>query len=272
MLAVADAQRPRAFARSDDARSARLWRAGDLLVFNDTRVVAARLLGTKPSGGRVEMLLERALGETCEALVQLAPASRARRTRSRRPPAARCAFSAPTRGPVAHRNARARRWNSSSAGARCRCRRIFIAPPEASDRERYQSIFARERGAVAAPTASLHFDAAIGVADRARAASSCAFVTLHVGAGTFQPLRTDDLDSHVHARRARFGERGRLRGDQAARAAGGRVIARRHDGRPRARVGGAAAGCAAWDSRRSWSGETRLFIRPGFRFRSSMRC
>jgi len=189
-----------------------------------------------------------------------------------------------------------------------------------SDRERYQSIFAREKGAVAAPTASLHFDAAL-VAKLDAMGVARAFVTLHVGAGTFQPLRTDDLDAHrMHAERVsvsretwdavkRTGRAGGrviavgttvVRalesaalevGDAAAHAASsnvGAVPEGAHTASASARSdsGGAsnaraaslsarsrsddahAASGSASDTAPAWSGETRLFIRPGFEFKA----
>jgi len=148
-----------------------------------------------------------------------------------------------------------------------------------SDRERYQSIFAREKGAVAAPTASLHFDAPL-VAKLEAMGVERAFVTLHVGAGTFQPLRTDDLDAHrMHAERVSV-SCATWDAVKRTRAAGGRVIAvgttvvralesaaleigvtdePDASGSAHAAAGGAAV---------VWSGETRLFIRPGFEFKA----
>ena len=158
---------------------------------------------------------------------------------------------------------------------------------DASDRERYQSIFAREKGAVAAPTASLHFDASL-VAKLEAMGVTRAFVTLHVGAGTFQPLRTDDLDAHkMHAERVSVSA-ATWETIQRTRQAGGRVIAigttvvralesaALHARGPttpeNAGLGlGAVApsasnGAATGGAADIFSGETRLFIRPGFDF------
>ncbi|MGH8323417.1 MAG: tRNA preQ1(34) S-adenosylmethionine ribosyltransferase-isomerase QueA, partial [Steroidobacteraceae bacterium] len=139
---------------------------------------------------------------------------------------------------------------------------------EASDRERYQSIFAREKGAVAAPTASLHFDASL-VAKLDALGVGRAFVTLHVGAGTFQPLRTDGLDAHkMHAERVSVSAAA-WNAIQRTRAAGGRIVA---VGTTvvRALESAALAMPAPEPEPRAaattWSGETRLFIRPGFKF------
>ncbi|MGH8261775.1 MAG: tRNA preQ1(34) S-adenosylmethionine ribosyltransferase-isomerase QueA, partial [Steroidobacteraceae bacterium] len=139
--------------------------------------------------------------------------------------------------------------------------------PSARDRERYQSLFARAPGAVAAPTASLHFDAPL-IAALDRRGIERAFVTLHVGAGTFQPIRGSDLAAHaLHAERVTVSaEAGAA--IRRTRGRGGRVVA---VGTTVVRALEAAAlelpmmGPA--DAPAPWSGETRLFIRPGFRFR-----
>jgi S-adenosylmethionine:tRNA ribosyltransferase-isomerase len=163
--------------------------------------------------------------------------------------------------------------------------------PDANDRERYQSIFARERGAVAAPTASLHFDSQLIGEIEARGVRR-AFVTLHVGAGTFQPVRMDDLESHVmHAERVSVSA-ATCRAIEKTRAEGGRVIAvgttvirALESAALAATVAAQAARTAAPTATphatpaaaphtspplqlpaEGWSGETRLFIRPGFHF------
>jgi S-adenosylmethionine:tRNA ribosyltransferase-isomerase len=131
--------------------------------------------------------------------------------------------------------------------------------PDARDRERYQSLFARVPGAVAAPTASLHFDATLLAALAARGIEK-AVVTLHVGAGTFQPLRSEDIEEHVmHTERFEVSA-ATVEAINRTRAAGGRVIA----------VGTTVARSlesAATEGLRPCSGDTALFIRPGFRFR-----
>jgi S-adenosylmethionine:tRNA ribosyltransferase-isomerase len=235
-----------------------LLRSGDLLVFNDTKVVAARLVGNKPSGGRVEVFLERVVAES-EALVQL---------RASKP--IREGLEVTTAGGVVRILGRQDDlWRVEFPGPALeffeRWGDVPLPPyihraPDANDRERYQSIFARERGAVAAPTASLHFDSQLIGEIEARGVS-CAFVTLHVGAGTFQPVRMDDLESHVmHAERVSVSA-ATCRAIEKTRAEGGRVIAvgttviRALESA--ALAGGALSG---------WSGETRLFIRPGFKF------
>ena len=115
------------------------------------------------------------------------------------------------------------RAGCSTPGA-CRCRRTSIATPDADDDARYQTVFAREPGAVAAPTAGLHFDEALLDALRARGVES-GHVTLHVGAGTFQPVRVDDLDEHrMHSEWLNVGA-ALVEQVRRTRARGGRVIA-----------------------------------------------
>jgi S-adenosylmethionine:tRNA ribosyltransferase-isomerase len=240
----------------------RLLSRGDLLVLNDTRVVAARLFGSKPSGGRVEILLERPVGER-EALAQL---------RSSKPIRPGLEIATPG-GPVLVMAREEDLWRIRLPEAVLdffdRVGHVPLPPyirraAGELDQERYQSLFARERGAVAAPTASLHFDETLLEALEARGVGR-AFVTLHVGAGTFQPVRTDDLDSHVmHAERATVGA-----------ATCGAIARARAEGRRVVAVGTTvvrALESAALSSKEEgalapWSGETTLFVRPGFRFR-----
>ncbi len=245
---------------------------GDLLVMNDTRVVAARLMGVKPSGGRVEILLERPVGE-CEALVHL---------RASKP--ARAGLGISTSGGTLEVLAReADLWRVRLPGPALdffdRWGEVPLPPyihraADESDRERYQSVFARERGAVAAPTASLHFDASLLERMRLRGIER-AFVTLHVGAGTFQPVRVDDVDGHVmHAERVTV-DAAACQAILRAKTAGRRVIAvgttvvRALESAASNAEQGAPARLGASDAPQlaPWSGETRLFIRPGYRFR-----
>jgi S-adenosylmethionine:tRNA ribosyltransferase-isomerase len=235
-----------------------LLRPCDLLVFNDTKVVAARLVGTKPSGGRVEIFLERVIGSE-EAVVQL---------RASKP--IREGLEVTTAGGVVRVLAREDDlWRVGFPGPALeffeRWGEVPLPPyihraPDANDRVRYQSIFARERGAVAAPTASLHFDSPLVEQMQAQGVKR-AFITLHVGAGTFQPVRTDDLEAHVmHAERVSVSA-ATWEAIREARAAGGRVIA---VGTTVVRALESAA--LATQGLDDWSGETRLFIRPGFDF------
>lgn len=251
---------------------------GDLLVLNDTRVVAARVFGTKASGGRVELLLERPAGES-EALVQLRASKPIR-------PGLEIATPGGSVEVLAREDDLWRvrlpapaldffdRWGQVPLPP------YILRPADELDQQRYQTVFARERGAVAAPTASLHFDEPLLAELRAREVS-LAFVTLHVGAGTFQPVRVDDIDSHVmHSERATVGA-ATCEAIMRARSAGRRVIAA---GTTVARAlesaalstdeHGEVSGASEAALRQAgsgpccvpWSGETRLFIRPGFRF------
>jgi len=235
-------------------------RAGDLLIVNDTRVVPARLIGAKRTGGRVEILLERAL-EGRQALAQLSASK-----------PIRAGLEVDTPGGVVHVLAReAELWRIElPAPALEFCERFGAVPlppyirraPLPQDRERYQSIFAREPGAVAAPTASLHFDAALTAALAARGVCRTC-ITLHVGAGTFQPLRGDEVASHLlHPERAAVGTAA-CEAIAGTRAAGGRVVA---VGTTVVRALESAALAAPGGALAPWQGETRLFITPGFRF------
>ena len=198
-----------------------LLREGDLLVFNDTRVVAARLVGFKPSGGRVEIFLERAIGDAL-ALVQL---------RASKP--IREELEIATEGGSVRVVAKeGDLWKVALPGPTLeffeRWGEVPLPPyihrtPDAADRQRYQSVFAKHPGAVAAPTASLHFDDELVRRIEARGVKR-AFVTLHVGAGTFQPVRTEDLESHVmHAEWVSVGAE-TCEAIERTRAAGGRVV------------------------------------------------
>jgi S-adenosylmethionine:tRNA ribosyltransferase-isomerase len=234
----------------------------DLLVLNDTRVVPARLIGHKPSGGRVEIFLERALGDT-EAVAQLSASK-----------PIRAGLVINTAGGVVTVLAReSEHWRIRLPAAAHEFFERYGAVPlppyihreaQEEDRERYQSIFARASGAVAAPTASLHFDAALTEALSARGIER-AYVTLHVGAGTFQPVRVEDLASHVmHAERVAV-PADTCAAIARARSAGGRVVA---VGTTVVRALESAA-AANGGTLAPWRGETRLFITPGFEFRVS---
>ena len=255
-------------------------RAGDLLVFNDTRVVAARIVGSKASGGRVEIFLERVTADFGrQALVQM---------RASKP--IREGLEVTTPGGIVRVVGREDElWRIEVPGP-SDALEFFESwgevplPPyihrsaDASDRERYQSIFAREKGAVAAPTASLHFDAPL-VAKLEAMGVGRAFVTLHVGAGTFQPLRTDDLDAHkMHAERVSVSA-ATWEAIRRTREAGGRVLAvgttvvRALESAALQATGlgalppaGTADGMPHSPPTPTWSSETRLFIRPGFEF------
>lgn len=236
-----------------------LLRHGDLLVVNDTRVVPARIHGRKDSGGRIEILLERLSGER-RALVQL---------RSSKAPAPGSGMRLPGGGRATVTGRSGEFWElefDEEPG------RVFDAqgevplppylgrPAEELDRERYQTVYARSPGAVAAPTAGLHFDPQMLAACEA-AGASIARVTLHVGAGTFQPVRAEDVREHrMHAESLEVNE-GTCSQVRDCRRRGGRVVAVGTT-TVRALESAATGGRLA-----PFRGDTRLFITPGFRFR-----
>jgi S-adenosylmethionine:tRNA ribosyltransferase-isomerase len=236
-----------------------LLQPGDLLVFNDTRVLPARMPARKLSGGRIELFLERAL-EGARALVQL------RDSKSLRP-----GMSLQTDGGLVRLLARrAPFWEvelPAEAVAFFDAHGLVPLPPyidrpaQAADRERYQSLLARVPGAVAAPTASLHFDEALLAALAARGIER-SLITLHVGAGTFQPLRAESLETHVmHSERYEVSA-ATVAAIGRARAAGRRVVA---VGTTVVRALESAA-LAAGPELAPGHGDTTLFIVPGYRF------
>ncbi|QRR33719.1 tRNA preQ1(34) S-adenosylmethionine ribosyltransferase-isomerase QueA [Hydrogenophaga sp. YM1] len=232
---------------------------GDLLVFNDTQVIKARLFGRKATGGAVELLVERVL-QNHEVVAHMKV--------SKKPLVGAVlemdgGFSAELIG----------RWPDED-GALFRLR--FSGEPHAlmaahghvplppyiehgdtaEDERRYQTVFAKHPGAVAAPTAALHFDEALLAALRARGVQT-AEVTLHVGAGTFQPVKTENIAEHtMHAEWYRVPE-ATIAAIDACRARGGRVV---------------AVGTTTVRTLESWAafgrteGDTQIFITPGFHF------
>jgi S-adenosylmethionine:tRNA ribosyltransferase-isomerase len=238
----------------------RLLRQGDLLVFNDTRVIPARLFGHKlGSGGRVEIMLERLTG-TRAAIVQL------RASKPVRPGAVIALAGADTLTVVDREDDFWRVEFSGDAHEIFDRHGEMPLPPyvaraaEAEDSERYQTVYAREPGAVAAPTAGLHFDEQLLQACRG-AGAEFAYVTLHVGAGTFQPVRVDNVAEHRMHSELYVVPAVTCAAVAAARARGSRVIA----------IGTTAVrsleSAAAGGELRPSAGETRLFITPGKRFR-----
>jgi S-adenosylmethionine:tRNA ribosyltransferase-isomerase len=231
---------------------------GDLLVFNDTRVVKARLLGCKPTGGRVEALIERVLEPTL-ALAMV-------RTSHKPQPGSVFVFDdalATVEG--RHGEFFVLRFDADVAAVMERHGHVPLPPyiahaDAAEDAERYQTVYAARPGAVAAPTAGLHFTR--DLLDRLRARGiELATLTLHVGAGTFQPVRTRNLSEHrMHSERFEIGE-ATANAVNAARAAKRRVIA----------VGTTSLRALESAGRdgtlRAGPGETELFITPGYRFR-----
>lgn len=237
---------------------------GDLLVFNDTRVIPARLHARKTTGGRVELLVERVLDATT-ALAQLGA--------NRKPAAGGRLIIEDTEHEVKVEGRVDEFWRVRLADPAADWVELLHAhghmplPPyivredDASDRERYQTVYGRKPGAVAAPTAGLHFDDALLAALDARGVQR-AFCTLHVGAGTFQPVRVDRVEDHrmhpewLDVSQALVDRIG------ATRAAGGRVIA----------VGTTAVRsletAASDGALKPFTGDSRLFIYPGYRFRA----
>ncbi|WP_290652944.1 tRNA preQ1(34) S-adenosylmethionine ribosyltransferase-isomerase QueA [Aquisalimonas sp.] len=238
-----------------------LLRPGDLLVLNDTRVIPARLYGCKATGGRVEILLERIL-DAGRVLAHLRVSR------------------APSLGTTISLDGGA---EAQVEGRRGACFVLAIhgvedllafleahghvpLPPyirrqdEPLDHGRYQTVFAREPGAVAAPTAGLHFDvpllerlAAMGIAQ--------ARVTLHIGAGTFQPVRTETVEEHrMHSEVLQVSE-ATCAQVKACRERGGRVVA------VGTTVVRALEGAVCHGELAPFQGETDIFIYPGYRFR-----
>jgi S-adenosylmethionine:tRNA ribosyltransferase-isomerase len=236
--------------------------SGDLLVFNDTRVIPARLFGQKESGGRVEILLERITG---------AHEVRAQVGASKSPKAdSRITLDEGTRLTVLGRDGEfyKLRFDTDEPLERVllRAGRMPLPPyiqreADITDDARYQTVFARHTGAVAAPTAGLHFDAAL-LERLGERGVRFGHVTLHVGAGTFQPMRVESLDEHVMHRE--WLNVGAELCEQIARtrAQGGRVIA----------VGTTvvrALETALRDGEiKPFAGDTQIFIFPGYRIRS----
>jgi S-adenosylmethionine:tRNA ribosyltransferase-isomerase len=240
-----------------------LLRPHDLLVFNDTKVIPARLYGEKETGGRIEILVERLLGAH-ELLAQV------RASKPPKPGMRLLIVGADETLVVRGREGEFFRLALDGQGEVLplleRAGHIPLPPyiarsEETADRERYQTVFAREPGAVAAPTAGLHFDEALLDAVRARGAR-IATLTLHVGAGTFQPLRVEALSEHrMHAERYVISE-DLVQAVAQTRAARGRIVA---IGTTSVR----ALESAAQDDGglQAGSGESRLFITPGYRFK-----
>jgi S-adenosylmethionine:tRNA ribosyltransferase-isomerase len=264
-----------------------LLRPNDLLVFNDTRVIKARLFGEKSSGGKVEILVERIV-EKDRALVHMraskSPKAGGRLRLSN-------AFDATVLGRAGDEGDL---FDLRFAGPVLELLEKYgqtpLPPyithtPDQGDDARYQTVYAREPGAVAAPTAGLHFDADMLAGLKTQGVNT-AFVTLHVGAGTFLPVRVQNLDEHVMHSEWYTVTQATVDAINAARAAGGRVIA---VGTTSVRALESAAAATAKANATTdanhpavnatsasprppatlaaQSGDTRLFITPGFTFR-----
>jgi S-adenosylmethionine:tRNA ribosyltransferase-isomerase len=254
--------RGHAFADRQFADLPDLLLPGDLLVLNDTRVIKARLHGSKSSGGKVEVLIERLL-EGNMALAQV---------RASKTPVAgsELTLGSGLRATVEGRDGEffVLRFERGEALADMLEREGEVPLPPyiehaaaPADEARYQTVYAREPGAVAAPTAGLHFDSAMFEALEARGVKR-AFVTLHVGAGTFQPVRSEDLSLHRMHREFYTVPQATVDAIRAARVAHGRIVC---VGTTSLR---ALEACAAKGGElAAGGGETDLFITPGYVFR-----
>lgn len=232
----------------------------DLLVFNDTRVIPARLHGHKTTGGKVEVLVERVLDD--QHVLAHIRASKAPK------PGTHLLLEAAIEAEMIGREGDLFRLRFSSEHPQQTVLALLERyghiplppyidrPDESSDRERYQTVYAKHPGAVAAPTAGLHFDDQLLATIKAQGVETTT-VTLHVGAGTFQPVRTNDLSQHImHAEYAEVSA-ATCAAVAACKARGGRVIA----------VGTTSVrsleSAAQSGTLRPFQDETRLFIKPG---------
>jgi S-adenosylmethionine:tRNA ribosyltransferase-isomerase len=242
-----------------------LLRAGDLLVFNDTRVIKARFFGKKESGGQVEVLLERIVDAT-HAIAQV------RASKSPKPGTKlklADAFEVVVTGragaggeffalETVDRNSL---WDFAEQHGKLPLPPYIGHPAEGADETRYQTVYAREPGAVAAPTAGLHFDETMLATLRAGGVQT-AFLTLHVGAGTYQPVRVDKIADHrMHSERFEIPQ-ATADAITATRAAGGRIIAVGTTSLRALESAGNTDGTV-----KSGAAETDIFITPGYRFK-----
>lgn len=232
---------------------------GDLVIANDTKVVPARLMASKPTGGKVEVMLERLL-DPPRALVQL---------KSNKP--VRVGQALKINSLAVRVCGRAGRFYVLEFDPQTDPEQIFrdygnvpLPPyihrdPSNEDAERYQTVYSKVPGAVAAPTAGLHFDQQM--IDRLRAKGVLwKTVTLHVGAGTFLPIQSDKVEGHImHEERVSVEEE-TCCAIREVKAAGGRVLA------IGTTVVRALESAASGGTLESFEGETRLFIKPGFKF------
>jgi S-adenosylmethionine:tRNA ribosyltransferase-isomerase len=234
---------------------------GDVVVLNDTRVINARLTGRKRTGGRVEVMVERVLGPD-EVLAQVGVNHPPK-------PGTTLVLAESVEASVIERRGELYRLRFERCAdvlallerhGSVPLPRYVTRPADGDDAERYQTVYAREAGAVAAPTAGLHFDTAL-LAEMERRGVELAYLTLHVGVGTFQPVRSQDLAGHrMHSECYRVPQ-AVVDAVARARAAGGRVLAVGTTAL-RALESAAADGALA-----AGHGETSLFVLPGYRFR-----
>lgn len=242
-------------------------RPNDLLVFNNTKVIKARLVGQKASGGKIEVLIERITGEHT-ALAHI------RASKSPKPGQTLYFADQQLSAEVMGRQDALfeLRFNLPALEALEQFGQLPLPPyiakqPTDEDEKRYQTVYASELGAVAAPTAGLHFDDSI-LAALDQLGVQRAYVTLHVGAGTFQPVKVEQLDQHImHAERFHVPEC-TLKAIEATQRAGGRVVA---IGTTSVRALESAAQLEQCKGERlsdgSIQGDTQLFITPGYTFK-----
>jgi S-adenosylmethionine:tRNA ribosyltransferase-isomerase len=236
-----------------------LLRQGDVLVLNDTRVLPARLVGRKTSGGACELLLERVLGGG-RILAQARASKGLKRGARLELPAGARAVAVARHGDLYELELDREALTYFEAHGSVPLPPYLSRAAEPADRERYQTVYADQPGAVAAPTAGLHFDQAM-LAALAGQGIAIARITLHVGAGTFMPMRVDAIEAHrMHAERVRV-PAAAVAEVEAARRANCRVVA------VGTTVVRALEAAAADGALQPFDGETDIFIRPGHRFR-----
>ncbi len=242
-----------------------LLQAGDLLVFNDTKVIKARFFGVKASGGQVEVMLERIV-DAKHAVAQIR-ASKSPKPGTRLTLAE--AFDVVVTGRAGASGEffllelvdRSNLWELAEQYGKLPLPPYIEHPAEGADETRYQTVYAREPGAVAAPTAGLHFDEAMLATLRAQGVGT-AFLTLHVGAGTYQPVRVEKIAEHrMHSERFEIPQ-ATVDAIAATRANGGRVIAVGTTSLRALESAGNSNG-----SVRPGRAETDIFITPGYRFK-----
>ena len=242
-----------------------LLMAGDLLVFNDTRVIKARFFGVKESGGQVEVLLERIV-DANHAIAQI------RASKSPKPGTKlklANAFEVVVTDRAGANNDffaletvdRNSLWDLAEQHDKLPLPPYIEHPADGADETRYQTVYAREPGAVAAPTAGLHFDEAMLETLRGMGVGT-AFLTLHVGAGTYQPVRVDKIAEHkMHSERFEI-PAATAEAILTTRVAGGRVIAVGTTSLRALESAGNDNGTV-----RTGAAETEIFITPGYRFK-----
>ncbi|GLX79692.1 S-adenosylmethionine:tRNA ribosyltransferase-isomerase [Thalassotalea insulae] len=239
--------------------------AGDLLIFNNTRVIPARMFGQKASGGKIEVLVERLLDD--KRFLAHIRASKAPKAGSELILEGKIKATM-----IARHDALFELEIDAEQNILTVLEEIghmplppyIDRPDEDSDKERYQTVYNEKPGAVAAPTAGLHFDDALLAKIKAKGAN-LAFVTLHVGAGTFQPVRVENINDHImHAEYVEVPE-SVVEQIQQTKASGGRVIAVGTTS-VRSIESAAQAAKAKGQELQAFYGDTDIFITPGYQF------